>query len=27
VTLNAPVDNDVLKQSIEDQDYKVLSID
>ena len=27
VTLSAPVDNAVLKQAIEDQDYKVLSID
>jgi len=27
VTLNAPVDNDMLKTAIEDQDYKVLSID
>ena len=27
VTLNAPVDNDVLKTAIEDQDYTVLSID
>ena len=27
VTLNTPVDNDVLKTAIEDQDYKVLSIE
>ena len=27
VILNAPVENDVLKTAIEDQDYKVLSID
>ncbi|MBQ7824735.1 MAG: metal-transporting ATPase [Clostridia bacterium] len=27
VTLSAPVDNDVLKKAIEDQDYTVLSID
>ena len=27
LTLDAPVDNDVLKQAIEDQDYKVLSIE
>ena len=27
VTLSAPVENDVLKKAVEDQDYKVLSID
>ena len=27
VTLTAPVENDVLKQAIEDQDYKVLGIE
>ena len=27
LTLTSPVDNAVLKQAIEDQDYKVLSID
>ena len=27
VTLGAPVENDVLKKAVEDQGYKVLSID